>query len=304
MKLPSLNKVKNPEEESVKETAHEEKPDAEMPIVADVPQSQAPPARDDAARFEDNVRLILRTLTAIGVPTVLRSEQVLELDEDASRELLVLFEENESLKSSMTKEVIIPQEEEYLLKAANFFHFKGQPQKAIAIYNQILGKNPTKMAALNNMGVVRDAEGSFEEALASFNQAIAIVPENVHLLANKGITLYKDERYEQSIECFDAALKIDASYVNALTFKAHALYRLGKNAEALDLYSKIIRLDNNNAEALYNKACLCSLKGDEYGAVTSLEKAVRIDPSWKEAAEQDRDLDRIRAVLRLRNTAK
>ncbi|HJU14546.1 MAG TPA: tetratricopeptide repeat protein [Candidatus Nitrosotalea sp.] len=304
MKLPSINRVKNAEGESVKEKKAEEPAPVEKPAAAEAPQTQPAPIKDSAARFEDNMRYIVKALTAIGMPMVLRSEQTVMLEDDVAREVLALLEENEALKSQISEPASISEGEEYLLKAANFFYFKGEPQKAISIYNQILEKNPTKMAALNNRGVVLDAAGEYEDALKSFNDALARVPENVHLLSNKGITLYKDEKYDQSLECFDAALKIDANYVNALTFKAHALYRLGRNPEALDLYNKIIRLDNNNAEALYNKACLCSLKGDQYGAVTSLERAVRIDPTWREAAEQDKDLDRVREALRLRNTAK
>ena len=98
--------------------------------------------------------------------------------------------------------------------------------------------------------------------------------------------------------CFDSTLKLESNYVNALIFKGHALYRLGKNNDALDCYSKVIRIEQNNAEALYNKACLCALKGDEYGAMTSLERAIRLDPSWKEAAMEDKDLDRIKNNLR------
>lgn len=311
MRFPSLNKVKPPEKESVLETGHEApdqaqtKPEASEQAqtkTAQPEEQQQAPVKDDAARFEDNMKYVVRVLTAHGMPMVLRSEQQVQMEEDASLEIHHLLEENEALKLQVSKSgAAVSEGDEYLLKAASFYHMRGMSDKALGIFDQILERTPTKMAALNNKGVVMDAGGKYEKALQCFDKALESVPENVHLLSNKGITLYKYERYQQALECFDAALKIDSGYVNALTFKAHALYRLGKNSEALDLYNRVIRLDNNNAEALYNKACLCSLKGDEYGAITSLEKAVRLDRSWRDAASQDRDLERIRPTQRFKN---
>ncbi|GEM_PF-2499571 len=306
MRFPSLNKVKPPEKESVVETKQEDVPQEEQRLVEE-PQSVETvlPPKDESVRFEENSRYIVKTLTSLGLPLVLRSEQSIVLEEEPKQDIETILDENEKLKDLLQKSgKQVVEEEEHLLKVANFYHITGNSQKAVDMYDNILKRNPNKMAALNNKGVILDSDGQYDNALQYFNEALNKVPENVHVLSNKGITLYKSEKYQQALECFDAALKIDANYINALTFKAHSLYRLGKNAEALEWYNKVIRLDNNNAEALYNKACLCSLKGDEYGAVTSLEKATRLDPSWKEAAVQDKDLDRIRANPRFRNIIK
>ncbi|MGI0087647.1 MAG: tetratricopeptide repeat protein [Nitrosotalea sp.] len=262
------------------------------------PQSVATtpvPPQDENVKFEENKAYIAKILTGTGMPLVLRSEQNMALQDEIKQEISSLLEENSKLKENIlqaNKPVV--EEDEYLLKIANFYHIIGNSQKAIEMYDLILKRNPTKMAVLNNKGVALDSTGRYEMALECFNKASERVPENVHVLSNKGIALYKSEMYQQSLECFDAALKIDANYINALTFKGHSLYRLGKNNEALDLYNRIIRLDHGNAEALYNKACLCSIKGDEYGAITSLERAIRLDSSWKKTALQDKDLVRLK----------
>ena len=304
MKFPSLNKIKTTEKENVVETKSVDIPQEEQKPVEPQPIETAP-AKDESVQFEENSKYIVKTLTMLGLPLVLRSEQNIILEEEPKRDMQSLLDENNKLKDlhlKAGKQVI--EDEEYLLKAANFYHITGNSQKAVDIYDSILKMNPSKMAALNNKGVVLESNVEYDNALQYFNEALNKVPENVHVLSNKGITLYKTEKYQQALECFDAALKIDANYINALTFKAHSLYRLGKNVDALDCYNKVIRLDNNNAEALYNKACLCSLKGDEYGAITSLEKAIRLDPSWKEAALQDKDLDRLKDVSRFRSITK
>lgn len=253
------------------------------------------PPQDENVRFEENKAYIVKILAETGLPLVLRSEQSITLEDEKKQEVTSLLEENSKLRENIlqTNKSVI-EEDEYLLRVANFYHLTGNSQKAIETYEYILKRDPTKMVVLNNKGVVLDSTGKYNSALECFNMALERVPENIHVLSNKGISLYKSEMYQQALECFDAALKIDANYVNALTFKGHSLYRLGKNNEALDLYNKIIRLDHDNAEALYNKACLCSIKGDEYGAITSLERAIRLDSSWKKAASQDKDLGRLK----------
>lgn len=253
------------------------------------------PPQDENVRFEENKAYIVKILAETGLPLVLRSEQSITLEDEKKQEVTSLLEENSKLRENIlhTNKSVI-EEDEYLLRVANFYHLTGNSQKAIETYEYILKRDPTKMVVLNNKGVVLDSTGKYNSALECFNMALERVPENIHVLSNKGISLYKSGMYQQALECFDAALKIDANYVNALTFKGHSLYRLGKNNEALDLYNKIIRLDHDNAEALYNKACLCSIKGDEYGAITSLERAIRLDSSWKKAASQDKDLGRLK----------
>ncbi len=303
MKLPSLNKVKPPEEDIIVRAEP-------APVIHEEPKIDTTPDsvltnQDDSVKFEENRKHIVKTLTIAGLPLVLRSEQNISLQEETKLEILALLEENGKLKESLLKDrKAIDEEEEYLLRSANFYHVTGNTQKAIELYDYILKQNPTKMAALNNIGVVLDADEQYDAALQYYDYALNKVPENVHVLSNKGITLYKNEKYEQALECFDAALKIDARYISALTFRGHSLYRLGQKKDALELYNRVIRLDNNNAEAFYNKACLCTMKGDEYGAITSLEKAIRLDSSWKEAAMQDKDLDGLRSNPRFRQVVK
>lgn len=305
LKFPSLNRSKSPEKASptledkkdnITEMQTEDsqiQKQQEVEIQSNI-TSPAPP-QDENAKFEENRLYIAKVLAGTGLPLVLRSEQNMTIQDEIKQEVSSLLEENNKMREKLlqTNKSII-EEDEYLLRVANFYHLTGNSQKAIETYEYILKRNPAKMAVLNNKGVVLDSAGKYKESLECFNKALERVPENVHVLSNKGISLYKSEMYQQAVECFDAALKIDANYVNALTFKGHSLYRLGKNNDALELYNRIIRLDHGNSEALYNKACLCSIKGDEYGAITSLERAIRLDSSWKEAASQDKDLGRLK----------
>ncbi|MGI0047179.1 MAG: tetratricopeptide repeat protein [Nitrosotalea sp.] len=298
-----MNRVKPPKKDDSVEVkiTDSQAQEEQQPVQPQVVATVVIPPQDENIKFEENKAYIAKILTLAGLPLVLRSEQTMTFEDEIKQELSSILEENDKLKESLlnTNRPAI-EEDEYILRIANFHYLTGNSQKAIEMYEYILKRNPGKMAVLNNNGVALDSIGEYDKALEYFNAALNKVPENVHVLSNKGISLYKNERYEQALECFDAALKIDGNYVNALTFKGHSLYRLGKNNDALDLYNKIIRLDHNNSEALYNKACLCSIKGDEYGSITSLERAVRLDSSWKNAASHDKDLNRLSINPRFR----
>jgi len=255
---------------------------------------EIPTEDEKGSKFEDNKKYIINRITKAGLPLVIRSEQNITIQEEVRNEIALLLKENEELMGKIPNSITPAYDDEYLLRTANFHYFQGNTEKSLDLYDRVLEKNPCKMTALNNKGVVLEYTGRYDEAVEYFNKALSSVPENVHVLCNKGIALYKNEKYDKALGCFDLALKLESNYVNALTFKGHTLYRLNRNNDALESYNKVIRLDRNNAEALYNKACLCSLKGDEYGAMTSLERAIRLDSSWKEAAIGDKDLERIK----------
>jgi len=265
-------------------------------IITDQPSQinvETPVEEKKNLKLGDIRNYIVKIITKAGLPLVIRSEQNITIQEETRNEIDLLLEEDEKLEEEVLKSNIqVLDDDEYLLRTANYNYFQGNAKKSIELYDRVLKKNPSKMTALNNKGVALDSIGNYDEAVEYFNKALSSVPENVHVLCNKGIALYKNEKYDEALVCFDSSLKLEPTYANALTFKGHALYRLGKNNEALESYNKVIRLDQNNAEALYNKACLCSLKGDEYGAITSLDRAIRLDSSWKVVAIEDKDLER------------
>lgn len=271
---------------------------------AEVAQSQPSDAdlktaqEEQDSKIEGNRRYIAKLISKTGLPLVLRSEQNMTVQEEVKSEISLLLEENARLIEQTLQSNMLSDDDEYLLRTGNFYYLIGNPEKSIEHYEQVLKRNPSKMTALNNKGVVLDSVGNYDAAIDCFNKALNSVPENVHVLCNKGISFYKNGKYPEAFECFELALKFEANYVNALIFTGHTLYRLGKNDDALSCYNKVIRLEQNNAEALYNKACLCSLKGDEYGALASLERAIRLDPSWRESALEDKDLALVRNTKR------
>ena len=153
-----------------------------------------------ASKLEDVRNYIVRTITKSGYPLVIRSEQNMVIQEEIKNEIVLLLEENERLtKEALRSNKQITDDDEYMQRTANFYYFQGNMDKSIERYEQVLKRNPSKMTALNNKGVLLDYMGKHDEAIEYFNRALSHVPENVHVLSNKGIALYKNGRYEEAL---------------------------------------------------------------------------------------------------------
>lgn len=83
----------------------------------------------------------------------------------------------------------------------------GQPERALADYNQALQLDPKLTQVYNNRANCYAAIGCLAEALADYETAIDLNPTNLHAWLNQGITYRDLEMYEQAIENFDLALQ-------------------------------------------------------------------------------------------------
>ncbi|MFZ1078014.1 MAG: tetratricopeptide repeat protein [Nitrosotalea sp.] len=239
-------------------------------------------------KLEENQNYVVLGLAKVGGTLVLKAGQSVKLLEEVRKEIAVTMEENERLKQLLQNKNWT-ESDEYLLAVGNFHYFRGVPYNSLEFYDHILERNPGKISALNNKGVVLDSLSRHTEALECYNKALKMHSENAHLWCNRGISLYKEGRYREALESFDMTLRVESLYSSAATFKAHALSRLGRINEAFEFYNRALLSDPDSAELLYNMARICSLKGMRQEALVTLEKAIRIDQRWKAMAIQDED---------------
>ncbi len=240
------------------------------------------------AKLEENQSYAMISLTKAGGTLVLKAEKPIKLWDDVRKEIAAIIEENARLKQSL-QDKNWTESDEYMLTVGNFHYFNGVPHRSLEFYDQILKRNPDKIAALNNKGVVLDNLGRHAEALECYDKASKTHTENANLSCNRGISLYKQGRYMEALKSFDMTLTIEPLYVSAISFKAHTLSRLGRKDKALEFYNRALASDPDSAELSYNKARICSLKGIDMEALASLEKAIMIDQRCKTMAAQEED---------------
>lgn len=170
----------------------------------------------------------------------------------------------------------------------------GKIERAMALYREILSRNPSNLKARNNLGVLFDELGQHELALEQFEAAERTDPENVEVLNNLGSTLGSMARYEAAERTLRHALRIepgnievhasigilafrrgvyhqaemelrwvceqDPTHGPAFFYRGEALNRLGRVDEAMDALERAIVLQPTNGKAFYTLGILYDRK--------------------------------------------
>jgi tetratricopeptide (TPR) repeat protein len=84
--------------------------------------------------------------------------------------------------------------------------------EAIAIFNQVLQKNPSDYDALIGKGMALANEGDLSGSLDCFEKATQVRPRDPSGWNNKGVVLREMGRYQDALTCFSRALTLDSSH--------------------------------------------------------------------------------------------
>lgn len=82
----------------------------------------------------------------------------------------------------------------------------GQATAAIADYNRAIELNPRLDSAYNNRANYYAAQGQFLEAILDYDIALDLNPANVRAWINQGITFRELDMHDRALESFDLAL--------------------------------------------------------------------------------------------------
>jgi tetratricopeptide (TPR) repeat protein len=96
---------------------------------------------------------------------------------------------------------------DYSNRGLTYFQ-SGQAAKAIADYDRAIDLNPRLDGAYNNRANYHAAQGQFLEAILDYDVALDLNPANVRAWINQGITFRDLEMYDRAIESFDTALHL------------------------------------------------------------------------------------------------
>jgi tetratricopeptide (TPR) repeat protein len=107
------------------------------------------------------------------------------------------------------------------------------PETAIDLYNQAVGKYPDLPAAWNNMGVLLLGEGRLMEAAEAFGSASERTPNDPRPFFNLGLTWDRAGYLETALEHYSSALALDERYLPALRGAVKAECRLGNSSPIL-----------------------------------------------------------------------
>ena len=166
----------------------------------------------------------------------------------------------------------------------------GELKNAIAVYTQVILKDPNDAKAYLGRGQAYHDKGEYGAAMSDYNRAIKIDVEFAEAYYRMGNVYFKIGEYDVAIEEYSQAIEIDDGHAHAygnraLAYLNFAPSKKGRRARvrmyerAISDYSRCIRIDVEDALAYSNRGYAYNQIGKYADAILSYNSAIKIDPN-------------------------
>jgi tetratricopeptide (TPR) repeat protein len=156
-------------------------------------------------------------------------------------------------------------------------------EEAARFYTAARALLPSSAAPVINLGHALLGRGQPDEALACFQEAIRLEPDDVVAHNNLGVALRRKGRLDEAITSYREALRLKPDYAEARSNLARALRDKGLLDEAIAEYRKVVRLKPGDAEAHASLGLALRPKGRLDEAIAEYREALRLKPDYAEA---------------------
>jgi tetratricopeptide (TPR) repeat protein len=166
----------------------------------------------------------------------------------------------------------IPTEIQFADRQAADGHFV----EAKKIYEGILKKSPTCVAAINNLGLLYNGLGHHEQAIPLFDKIIhELDPELPQAYLNKGISLANLDKRNEAVENYKKAIQKNPENSKAWYQKGIVYFESGKYSSAKDCFERVLHVFPSVTHFHLSK-CLVKLD-DQQGAMFNVNEAIKSD---------------------------
>lgn len=172
-----------------------------------------------------------------------------------------------------------PQDEKYLISAANCYDILKDKKVALSLYKKALEINEQSVPSLLNISTIYYETKKYAQSIDFAERVLLLQEDNFAAIMNKGNSLYALGKYEEACACYEKMYQINPNSYNAVLNLANTCYNLGLFDQAIQ-YGRVavdkrpmsadpyIILGNSYAEVG---------KNDE--AAVALRKAYEIAPT-------------------------
>lgn len=164
------------------------------------------------------------------------------------------------------------------LQAAIQHHRAGRRDRAVAIYQAILSRQPDHPDALNLLGVAASQNGKYDAALDLIGRAVALNPAAAVYHCNLGQVLAAMGRTDQAIAAYRRSLQLNADLPQAHYNLGNALRASGKPADAVEAYQRAVKLRQNYFDAHNNLGATFLEANELEQAAAANRQALTISP--------------------------
>lgn len=174
-----------------------------------------------------------------------------------------------------------------LLRQADDLRKAGEHQKALSLYDQVIGSGSGKNAIALQPDVAKAYWGrcySLEklrkpaEAIVACNDALDLKRNYPEALWTKGNALYQQQQTLEALEHYERATEIKPDFAEAWLSLGVVLQSLGRSVEAIDALDKSIALKRDSAQAWSTKGEALWNLGRFAQAIPALDKALQLQP--------------------------
>jgi len=162
---------------------------------------------------------------------------------------------------------------------ATAFHQRGALGEAVALYQELLAKNPRHAGAIHGLGTIASQQEQYERALKLIGFAISIDPNNFTYHHNEGSAYQAIDRLEDAIRSYTRALRLNPN--SPVTWYNRGVAHLESNnpTQAASDFNETIRRAPTHSQAFFNLGnCHRTLKKPEL-ALKAYEEAIKLDPA-------------------------
>jgi tetratricopeptide (TPR) repeat protein len=158
----------------------------------------------------------------------------------------------------------------------------GAADKAIAVYREILQRDPNSAEAHNWLGVAFAEKSNLIEAIAEFRKAVAIDPKLDRGWTNLGSALARSGEVQESVRAFERALQDNPNDPAAHMNLALALRATGDAKNAVEHLRYVAVKRPDDARVQYELGQTLRQSGNAEAAIEAFEAALRINPELRE----------------------
>ena len=172
-----------------------------------------------------------------------------------------------------------PNAAEFYLQLADAWREKGQPERAIPLYEEALRHDPKSMAALENLALSQMSIRQPVRAAGTLERVLDLTPDNAAAWDLLGTSYVAQNRLSDAVGAFQKAIQSDSELPEAYNSLGGILFQTHDNARSETALRKAILLDPNYAQAHNNLANLLAATGRLEEARYHFEAALRVNAS-------------------------
>jgi arylsulfatase A-like enzyme/Flp pilus assembly protein TadD len=155
---------------------------------------------------------------------------------------------------------------------------EGRAEEAIAIYEDIVRRQPRSSQAYQGLAHAMHESGRAAEAVAILEEAVRSGISNVAILGMLGAYLLDVGELEKAVSLLEALVQRDPDYAEGHNYLGTAYGRLGRYADARRELERVLELDPSSAAAYNNLGALALSQGHLEDAMAHLSQALALDP--------------------------